>query len=120
MSGYRDTGRYLPPHRREGPVTPLEWVAVISALGFAALLLFSSIAGDHAAARLGLTAAGMKAIRGLAPAWVMISVFASFARGPDVEPATAARRRKWLKAYIALVVVVTIVVLAHVFIGGRP
>jgi hypothetical protein len=115
MTGYRDQSGYLPPQKRDRPLTRTEWLACGVAILFAVFLLFASIAGDHASAILGIRPEVFKAVRTMAPLWVMTAVVGSFAGRPDQDPATAARYRRWGRAFAIFTVVVTIAVIAFAF-----
>ena len=115
MTGYRDDSGYLSPQKRDRPLTRTEWLACGVAVLFGVFLLFASIAGDRASAILGLPPAVIKAVRTLAPLWVMTALVGSFASRPDQDPATAARYRRWGRAFAIFTVVVTIAVVAFAF-----
>jgi hypothetical protein len=46
MTGYRDTGGYLPPYKRERPPTRLEWAVAGFAVLMAVVMMTRGIAGD--------------------------------------------------------------------------
>jgi hypothetical protein len=115
MAGYRDDSGYLPPQKRDRPLTRTEWLVCGVAILFGVLLLFSGIAGDRASAILGIRPEVFKAVRAMAPLWVITAIVGSFAGRPDQDPATAARYRRWARAFAIFTVVVTIAVVALAF-----
>ena len=72
-----ETGRYVPPHRRERPLTRTEWMMVGLEVGAVALLFASTIPGralfniqgDHAVMLRSLSAGWMGAGLGLLALW---------------------------------------------------
>jgi hypothetical protein len=119
MTGYRDDSGYLPPQKRDRPLTRTEWLVCGAAILFGSVLLFSSIAGDRASAILGVRPEVFKAVRAIAPLWVIMAIVGSLAGRPGQEPATGARYRFWARALAIFTLVVTIAVVALAFFRSQ-
>ena len=121
MSGYRDMESYLAPQKRAGPPTRLEWVA--AGLGVAAgLLLIALTTADSFGIHqlLGIDTGDRSSLRSLSLMWMLAGTVTLVDRNLPSETREALNaRRFWVRIFLAVISLATILVIAGVVSGFK-